>query len=917
MARTHSSYTASPTRWRSPQHSPRRDTSEGGSQYEMDLDALGLNSTFESTELDDKHQPKVDVVETSDIEGPEDFTMNMTYWMTADLPLAQQIRSRKEAKTKMSEVRGDARAETSGAQETTGEGDRVVVEDFSEDGESEAGHEPASTTTHVNGTAKSRSSSKPPSEASMENDEKVRSYLSALPDSDLPGEVLASTPLRIPKQNMLQVPSPSPMRARSLQPTVEDYDTPRKPTQETVIHHPPERIIEIAQDSLQQQVANLQSRLQEQEHASRTRITELETLLAYTRSDLDTARSDSYKQQEQIRTLQQDNDRQRREMEESRASVDGRLKAQEEELHAKMQEFGEELRLQSLARLQSQREGFERQMRTLEEAKRTVDADVASSGEVLAHVKNELGQLRDSHEKELRELQDSHEQELQKVQRSDRPEENRNDPNATAVVTDLQRKLAALQARANALQADLEKATSDAQSAREEALSSRALHASSEGAAQSHKMRASELRSRVDLLESQLSSAKEELVHKDRQLEQQHDLEAQLQTLRLELDNAHSKHLANEHTASQYHQLESRLESLQSQLYSALDNVRAKDQDFLKQFEEQERLEQRLNAAQGRIESLDATVSSLRQQLADAHRGSAKARADAEHLEAQLEDANERLHDAHAEADRRVADMEKRLSKLRETKGELETRLNQLQNEHDDLKDDHEIQMETVRDNAEDAIRKAGSLLQQERTEKRRIATELKKTTQELEHLRAEAARKEDDEEDSSDEESSIVSSMHTDPKDAELENLRLLVRKQASSVKTLKSELSALRKETTRLKDLAATSNNETVADLESQLEALSRENEKLKADAETREQDFVAINKTMDERLAGVFSKALKERAKTVVSKRDGQWAEKVQGEREFLGKVLMREWGRQEVGVAREGERQGYRYKYVQRS
>lgn len=917
MARTHSSYTASPTRWRSPQRSPQRDASEDGSQYEMDLDALGLNSTFESTELDNK-QPKVDVIETSDIEGPEDFTMNMTYWMTADLPLARQIRSRKEAHTNLKGMRGDARADTSGAQETTGEGDRVILEE-TEGGSQDSAFarpRPASTATRVNGNTKSRSSSKAPSEASMEHEEKVRSYLSALPDSDLPGEVLASTPLRIPKQNMLQVPSPSPARARSLQPTVEDYDTPRKPTQETVIHHPPERIAEDERDSLRRQVAILQSRLQEQETSSKKRITELETLLSYTRSDLDTARSDSYRQKDQIRRLQEEVDRQKQELKEPPTLSQSQLSAQEKEFDARLQDYGEELLSQNQARLQSQREEFERQLRALEDAKRTVDADMVSSTNVLALVKNELNQLRDSHEQELRELQDAHRQQLQDVSRTDNSVEHYNSLSTNPEVSALQRKFDALQMRANTLQAELEKATAEAQSAREEALSSRAIHASSEGAIQAHRMRASELQSRVDLLETEMESTKQDLSQKEQELEQQHNLEAELQSLRKELEDARNNRLTNEQTASQHAQLESRLESLQSQLYSALDNVRARDRDFLKQCEEHESLAQRLNTAQGRIEGLETTITSLRQQLADAHRGSAKARTDAERFEAQLEDANERVQDAHTEADRRVADVEKRLDKLRDTKAELESKYKRLQTEHDDLNGGHETQMEAVRDKAEDAIRKAGALLQQERTEKRRIATELKRTTQELDQLRAQGSRNTDGE-GASDEESSMLSSTYEHPKDAEIESLRLLVRDQAASLKTLKSETSSLRKETARLKALDTAASERTTDDLESRIDALRSENERLRADAEAREQDFIAMNKAMDERLAATLSKALKERTKTVVSKRDGQWAEKVQGEREFMGKVLMREWGRQEVGAAKEGEKQGYRYKYVQRS
>ncbi|KAL1593767.1 hypothetical protein SLS60_010499 [Paraconiothyrium brasiliense] len=872
--------------------------------YEMDLDALGLNSTFESTELDEKHQPKVDVVETSDIEGPEDFTMNMTYWMTADLPLAQQIRSRKEAHTNIAERHDQARTE----------GDNVG-EDLLQDNASGVEPHPASTTTRVNGTAKSRSSSKAPSEASMENDEKVRSYLSALPDSDLGGNVLTSTPLRIPKQSMLQVPSPSPARARSLQPTVEDYDTPRKPTQETVIHHPPERIAELERESLQQQVADLQSRLQAQEDASRKRITDLETLLSYTRSDLDTARSGNYKQKEQIEKLQEENSRLQQEAEKSLASVDNQLKVQEEGFNSRLKEFGEELRLQNHARLQSQRQGFELQLRSLEEAKRTVDTDMASSGEVLALVKHELTQLRDSHERELRELQGSHERELQDLRKVDHSIEQGETLFHTTEVVDLQQKFAALQKRASALQADLERAAADTQSAREEALASRALHASSEGAIQSQKIRASELQSRVDHLESDVASAHEKLAYKDQQLEEKQKLESELHILRQELADAQSRQLVNETDSLDAH-LESRLLSVRNQLESARNDVRAKNQEVLKQFEEYERLEHRLNTAQGRIEGLETTVSSLRQQLAEAHRERAKTRTDAEQLEGLLEDANERLQDARAEADRRVADVEKRISKLKDIKVELEGRLKQLQREHDDLKDDKEMQIEAVRDKAEDAIRKAGALLEQERAEKRRATKELKKTTQQLEQLRAAAARK-PEEDDASDEESSMISFMHNDPKDAEMENLRLLIRKQASTLKILKSETSSLRKEITRLKKLETNDQTQTITDLQSRINTLRRENEVLKTDAETRERDFVAINKSMDEQLAAMLSKAMKERAKTVVSKRDGQWAEKMQGERDFMGKVLMREWGRQEVGIAKEGEKQGYRYKFVQRS
>lgn len=102
----------------------------------------------------------------------------------------------------------------------------------------------------------------------------------------------------------------------------------------------------------------------------------------------------------------------------------------------------------------------------------------------------------------------------------------------------------------------------------------------------------------------------------------------------------------------------------------------------------------------------------------------------------------------------------------------------------------------------------------------------------------------------------------------------------------------------------------------------ALHTENTTLQTSLEAQEADFSAVNKAMDEKLAAMLSKVMKERAKTVVGKRDGQWAEtvgNVQSERELLGKVLLRQWGREEVGVVDEkrGEKQGYAYKYIQRS
>jgi hypothetical protein len=251
---------------------------------------------------------------------------------------------------------------------------------------------------------------------------------------------------------------------------------------------------------------------------------------------------------------------------------------------------------------------------------------------------------------------------------------------------------------------------------------------------------------------------------------------------------------------------------------------------------------------------------------------------------------------------------------MKELKSDAESRLKELQSEHATIIEDHEARLEAVRSNAEGAVRKAGAMLETERGAKKKIARELKTANVELDRLRTEAAKKAAAAEEDSEEEISMVSS-HSDSKEVEIENLRTLLRNQASAIKSLKSERAALRKKT------------HVSSSLQPEMETLRYENSSLKAtietlrlEAETQRLSFEAVNKQMDERLAAMLRKVVKERSKSAVGKRDDQWAAsvaKLQGEKEFLGKVLMREWGRHDCGAAEEKENQLYQYQYVKRS
>jgi chromosome segregation ATPase len=793
MARTHSIYTASPT---------RRNTSHDGSQYEMDLDALGLNSTFDSTRFEGSLNPPIDRIETSDIEGPEDFTMNMTYWMTADLP-PSRVKSRKEAKGMSPQPRTDAH-------------------DDSRESDSPGPD------TRVHATSDEPEYSTSASERSMENEEKVRSFLSALPDADI-DSALASSPLRMPRQSMLQVPRSSPPKARSLQPTVEDGDTPRKPTQETVIHRP-SPVVRKSDYDADKQFAELQARLEQQELVSKTRITELETLLSYTRSELDSARNANYKHK-------------------------GRIASLEKSAEKQFSDLGA-------------------QLKALGKAKQAADEEAESRGQALERAQAELVQTKQASQ------QDREQSESARLQEEEAELERAGD------YTALQEELASVQALADSLEAQLEHATIEAKAAREESQKREAERTTAQ-----HSDRASNLESQLQSARFELECAQADIAAKNQLFQTNMDLNSQLRTLRSELE-------ANR-TA-----FKSRKSSTSS---SSVTELAAKDREILHHIETQEELEHQLNTSRGRIEGLESTITSLRQQLAESHRETAKTRAHVERLEQELEDANDRIQDTRSEVDRRVNDMEKKLTKAKESRAEAETKLKELRSQHDDVIEGHAAMLEDVREKAEDAVRKAGALLVQERNEKKRLARELKQAQTEVEQLRVAGPSNNESENDEDDERHNAKKN------DATISALQLKIQQQAAALASATATLSSLRAENSTLKASTSCTHDATIAHLTSHVSALE---DKLA----TQAADHAATNAALDAQLASMLSRVVKERTRAVVGRRDGQWESKMAGvlaERETMGKVLMRQWGREEVGVEDKDEgTQGFRYQFVKR-
>ena len=882
---------------RSPRRSPaERSSSEDGSQYEMDLDALGLNSTFESTALEKNYEPFVDHVDTSEVEGPDDFTMNMTYWMTSDLPPAQ-VKSRKETKA--------SRPVPSKGDQVGDGGNHAAAE------VSTTASPTASPTVRLNGTTASREYSTVASERSMENEEKVRSFLSALPDTELDNHP-NGTPLRAPQQSLLQVPRSSPPKARSLQATVED-ETPRKPTHQTVIHHP-SPTAHSEHRSSEDPVVILQSRLDQQELASRTRITELETILSYTRTELDGARNDSYRHKDSIARLERSLEEQRAKQDALTSSIENRLKEQGDAHNMKLQHLEEELRRDNLLKLQKQREDFEHQMKELEGSKRAVGEDAENKSQELKNAQTELIQLRQANAQDVQRVKDMQTEQEQKIKQD-----------FAAERTEMENTLASVQAQANALRADLSRATAEAKAVREESQTRQADDAAARETSEYYLTRIAHLETNLRDAKFSLECAQADVAAKAQLFNTNLDLNASLRALRSDLETQRSA----------FTDLSARKGSrsiLDAQLQSELT---VKDQLIAQHVAEKDGLERQLSTAQGRISGLEASIAALRAQLADAHRESGSARAEVERVSQDLEDAIDRLADVRAEADRRVADVEKKHARMKDLKNEVESKFRELQSQHDDLVAGHAAMMEDVRDKAEDAVRKTGALLAQERKDRARLKKSVEQMQKEIDQLRAESMQKTDEESEpeSDDTTTPLPTAVQVnEAKDREIESLRTIIKNQVAELKALKSShnstlaslkatheatLGSLRAEQSALQSRLAHQSR----DHEATLNTLRAENTALQSRLTTQSRDHEAINAAMDQQLSQLLTKLMKERARTVVGKRDGQWEEnmdKVQREKEVLGKVLMRQWGREEVGIADEkkGQKQLYEYQYVKR-
>jgi myosin protein heavy chain len=769
------------------------------------------------------------MVHSDDLEGPEDFTVNMEYWMKTPLP-----RLVKEPEVRIEEA-------TEELDDVTPEGDRAISNVYDNEDQGKFNSRPP--TMRASGDGEGQINLE---ESTMEHEEKVMSYLDALPDTDV-ADAIASTPhykpgtLRrqrplAPQSPLVQSTSPSPspevQTARSLQPTVEDStDTPRKITQETMIHYQPDHERSATSEPIFRDIADWESRLRDQESAAQTRITELENILSFNRSELEASRIQSYKQSDEIKELTELNEMLEQSIKARSADTEGRLEAQQEDFEKKIQGLKAEHTRDTARQIAEQEDTWQMKLKEV----------VEKHTKIREEITHREGQLEEKFEAQLKTLGEEKEEMSKELLTRDQQ------------ITDLQQELGRSK---NEASGDLAKAMEEQRTT-----------FAAEKVVMNEKV--TTLESRITKLMTDLKTATDDATRS-----------------RLEANDYATLRDTSNTQSAKIKDLEFRLQTLQTQFDSSRADISSKDQEIFRGIAVQERLETRYNDSQFRISDLEKTISTLRQDLTQSRAETDEARKEIQRAHEGTKVAREALQEARAESDIKTQQFEEKLKTLQMQKRDVERLLEDAQTERESLSKSHQAQLAEMRTKAEDAVRKVGVMLECERMAKKKAAKETKALKAELDELRAEAHDKKAGSPELASEAGDADGVYSTDAVN-ELDMLREIIRKQGVTNKAAKADA-----------------------------KAASQELESLRAEMEAQQKEFEVVNRDMNERFAALLKPLMKEKTKNAIENRDSKWQEsfeKLQQERDLMGKVLMREWGKQECGRAKKGEAQAYRYHF----
>lgn len=321
-----------------------------------------------------------------------------------------------------------------------------------------------------------------------------------------------------------------------------------------------------------------------------------------------------------------------------------------------------------------------------------------------------------------------------------------------------------------------------------------------------------------------------------------------------------------------------------------------------------------LARAKSQVADLEAHLARVQAQLALAHRETTdlqqklekqnRSRATSE----QARQGNDGDGDAEQNGTRDLPRMlEKARGELDEERRARKQRVRALEREVEAAKRGREEAVREVRQKAEEAVRRAGAMVKSERGEKAKLKQALEGVKAEVEGLRAVVEGRKKD----------VSSRGHSRSQSAPVNNNN----NNNNSNNGPTTEAEDYNDDDITTTTAATTSTQDERERLRHALRKAQDDATKARQEAKALREDHATVNRQMDERVV------------QLVRAREREWRarlEAVAREKKALGRALLHEWGREEVGdqqvpvvVGRDGAEgkanggQGYRYKFVKRS
>ncbi|KAF2754737.1 hypothetical protein EJ05DRAFT_131799 [Pseudovirgaria hyperparasitica] len=677
-------------------HRRRASASTHRTKYSIDFDALRGPGSDASSFADLPKVEPLDAIRSEDIDGPTDFTQNMDFWMRAPLREGSLRDSLAPTVTMPERISNTEVAED--------------LEEYIDSSEIEEQHtqgqEQHAQQQNQHPDDDQDDDDRQSTASSMENQERVLSYLDALPEADVPA---------------IHVESPRPIVAsnkaksvRSLQPTVEDVDTtPHKPSHPSRSSHKP---LSPQQPSpLPSQtptLTDLQEQLLRQTSESNNIIRKLQETLAFTSDELKRSQSTNEGYIRELSTVRSEHERSLQ-----------RANSEWADQLAVLKETALKEKTDLEAAHLKEKNDMNSKIKTLEmqsAADRTYFA--RKSEELRISHTNELRQQKEEYDRASTSRDDRIASLQKKIEDSIAERYAIEESRRSALTEERERQADDLNSKLEAYQAEIARLRRELE--RNSAAADINLDNVKASLYQELEQEKSGSKAKISALEEQLQLAQTQFNQNDATKEVSF-----LSSTEIEKEPVAQARIA---------ELEARLKTTIGQLEDMRKQVLLKEQDVSQQKQQRLHAHELYNLSQTKVADMESGLTSLRLQLDQMRNEIRIARDEANESRDARREEQAVLEKIRSKLFHHTADWEEERAKLLEKQRELQNEINELNAETAEKHIKHKTAMDSLRTKAENGIKQLGEMLEIERTDKNRARQELAAANEELAQLKIE-----------------------------------------------------------------------------------------------------------------------------------------------------------------------------------